>query len=263
MQMNENDYFVKVPNEYIRCSLADKHGVSNKFFVVYILINRYRTFDNYSVITIDKILELYGIKKTKHKPKAFKEIQEVLRYMVSNNMIEVSRDIDSLNYDTGIFIKINTNNFDAEKNFSKITYSQFYNIFSIDSEKNNKENILVVFLYVNSFIGVRPKDGNGNETIDHPERYPEAFYKSIRSMSDDLSMSKNTICKYLDILSDTNNHLLVKKEINKSFSDISKNKLIPNIYVLNNDRQNQEIEWATNNLIKMYCKNKNNKKSRE
>lgn len=79
---------------------------------------------NYSWITIRKVLEFYGYKTTKRKPKAFQEILDVLEYMINNKMIVVKQDLDSIGYDTGIEIKVIPDNFEARENFSKITSSQ-------------------------------------------------------------------------------------------------------------------------------------------
>ena len=70
------------------------------------------------------MLEFYGYKTTSRKPKAFKEILDVLEYMVNNKMIEVKQDLDTLSYDTGIEIKINKEVYNDSKKFTKLTSSQ-------------------------------------------------------------------------------------------------------------------------------------------
>lgn len=71
-------------------------------------------------------------------------------------MIEVKQDLDSIGYDTGIEIKIIPENFDATENFSKITSSQL-DFIMMGESSINKENILMAFLYINSYIYIRPK----------------------------------------------------------------------------------------------------------
>lgn len=41
----------------------------------------------------------------------------------------------------------------------------------------NKENILMAFLYINSYIYIRPKKNGNEETMYNPETRPEAFGK--------------------------------------------------------------------------------------
>ena len=117
MNLNHQpEYFTKFPNAYIQNNIKAKFGVSRKFYITYILIDRYRSYEDYSWITIRKVLEFYGYKTTSRKPKAFKEILDVLEYMINNKMIYIKQDLDSINYDTGIEIKIIKENFDTVHN---------------------------------------------------------------------------------------------------------------------------------------------------
>lgn len=251
---NKTEYFTRFPNKYIQCDIKKEIGISRKFYITYILIDKYRSYEDYSWITIRKILDFYGYKTTKNKPKAVYEILDVLEYMINNKMIEVKQDLDSLSYDTGIEIKIIPENFDYPNKFAKITTSQFDTIMMADSSLN-KENILMAFLYINSYIGCRKRKKDGTE-YDNAKDNPEAFYRSIKRMSKELSMSKDTATqciKYLTQSSDTHDALLVKKEVGSVQPDKSKPpQNVPNIYVLNKEGYEQEIEWALNKIIDLY-----------
>lgn len=200
------------------------------------------------------MLEFYGYKTTSRKPKAFKEILDVLEYMVNNKMIEVKQDLDTLSYDTGIEIKINKDVFDDSKKFAKLTSSQYDNIMMTDSSLN-RENILVAFLYINSYIGCRKRNEDGSEKSNAKE-YPEAFFKSIKHMSEELSMSKDTInqcMEYLTKSTDEHDALLIKKEVGSVQPDKSKPpQNVPNIYVLNKEGYEQEIKWALEKIVQLY-----------
>lgn len=252
--MKKTEYFTRFPNDYIQGNIKTKFGVSRKFYITYILIDKYRSYEDYSWITIRKILEFYGYKTTSRKPKAFKEILDVLEYMINNQMIEIKQDLDSLSYDTGIEIKIISENFDCTEKFTKITSSQYDAIMMADSSLN-KENILMAFLYINSYIGCRKKNYDGSE-MSNPGNNPEAFWKSIDSMAKELSMSKDTInacIEYLTTSTDINPALLVKKEIGTIQPDKNKPpKILPNIYVLNKEGYKQEIEWAIKKMQEIY-----------
>lgn len=109
-------------------------------------------------------MEFYGYKTTKHKPKVFHEILDVLEYMINNHMIEIKQNLDSIGYDTGIEIKVIPENFDAADKFSKITSSQLDFIMMAESSIN-KENLLMAFLYINSYIYIRPRNNRNQEIM--------------------------------------------------------------------------------------------------
>lgn len=250
----KTEYFTRFPNEYIQGNIKTKFGVSRKFYITYILIDKYRSYEDYSWITIRKILNFYGYKTNKNKPKAVYEILDVLEYMINNKMIEVKQDLDSLSYDTGIEIKIIPENFDYPDKFVKITTSQINTIMMADSSLN-KENILMAFLYINSYIGCRSKKDDGSE-FENAKDNPEAFWRSIESMAKELSMSKDTINQCIDCLTTSSENrpaLLIKKEVGSIQPDKSKPpKNVPNIYVLNKEGYKQEIEWALNKMLEVY-----------
>ena len=98
----KKEYFTRFPNEYIQGNIKTKFGVSRKFYITYILIDKYRSYEDYSWITIREIMNFYGYKTHRNKPKAFKEVLDVLEYMINNKMIKIEQDLDALSYDTGI-----------------------------------------------------------------------------------------------------------------------------------------------------------------
>lgn len=171
-------------------------------------------------------------------------------------MIEVKQDLDSLSYDTGIEIKIISENFDFPNKFTKLTASQFDVIMMADSSLN-KENILMAFLYINSYIGCRNRNNDNQNTQDeYAKDNPEAFWRSIESMAKELSMSKDTINQCIDYLttsSDNRPALLIKREVGSVQPDKTKPpKNVPNIYVLNKEGYKQEIEWALSKMKEIY-----------
>lgn len=251
---NKDKYFTRFPNIYIQGNIQKQFGVSRKFYITYILIDRYRSLEDFSWITIRKILNFYGYKTTKNRPKTVTEILDVLEYMINNKMIEVEQDLDSIGYDTGIEIKIIAENFDYPSKFTKITASQIDTIMMSESSIN-KENLLIAFLYINSYIGCR---GEHYENIYNrdPKDYPEAFWKSIQKMSQDLAMSKKTIGDCIDYLtseSDKHDPLLIKHEVGYVPQGKDKPpKNAPNIYVLNKEGYEKEIQWALDKMKEIY-----------
>ena len=169
-------------------------------------------------------------------------------------MIEIKQDLDSLSYDTGIEIKINKDVFDNSNQFAKLTSSQLNNIMMADSSLN-RENILVVFLYINSYIGCRKRNVDDSNKSNGKD-CPEAFFKSIVKMSEELSMSKDTINQCIEYLTKSTaerDALLIKREV----GSVQPNKLkppqnVPNIYVLNKAGYEQEIKWALEKIAQLY-----------
>ena len=108
----------------------------------------------------------------------------------------------------------------------------------------NRENILVAFLYINSYIGCRLRQNDGSE-YENAKDNPEAFYRSIKHMAEELSMSKDTINQCIEYLTksfDSTPALLIKREVGSVQPDKSKPpKNVPNIYVLNKEGYQQEI----------------------
>lgn len=250
----KSEYFTKFPNAYIQGNIKTKFDVGRKFYITYILIDKYRSYENFSWITVRKILEFYGYKTTSRKPKAFKEVLDVFEYMINNNMIEIQQNLDSLGYDTGIEIKIISENFDYTNNFSKLTSSQFEGIMMSDSSIN-KESLLIAFLYINSYINTRPRSKDGTETMQNPNTKPEAFWRSIESMAKELSMSKDTIVKCVDCLttSTAKRKALLMKKVGGSVKKEGKPpQNVPNIYVINKKGYEKEIEWALDKMKEIY-----------
>lgn len=219
----KKEYFTRFPNNYIQGDIRSKFGVSRKFYITYILIDKYRSYENYSWITIRKILEFYGYKTTKRKPKAFSEILDVLEYMINNKMIKVKQDLDSISYDTGIEIIIIPENFDYPDHFCKITSSQL-NTIMMNESTINKENLLMAFLYILSYIGNRPRNSDNSEKMSCPQNQPEAFWKSVEGMAKELSMAKDTIIKCMEYKAPyhnlTNPTLLSREEMHRTFGGV-------------------------------------------
>ena len=168
-------------------------------------------------------------------------------------MIKVSQDLDSLSYDTGIEIEILPENFDCAEKFTMITSSQLNTIMMADSSLN-KENILLSFLYINSYIGCRSKKDDGTE-YENAKDSPEAFFKSLESMAKELSMSKDTVNQTLDYLISNEEHpaLLIRKNVgNVPATKSQPPKKLPNIYVLNKDGYQREIKWALEKMLEVY-----------
>lgn len=251
---NKVKYFTRIPNIFIQNNISKIFGLNRIFLVVYILIDRNRNYEDKSYITIGQVFRTCGYKISRNKPKVYYEIIKSLLFLKENHFINTTFDIYTVGYENCIEIEIITENFDITSNFTKIYGKDFDTIMMADSSLN-RENILVAFLYINSYIGCRPKQNDGSE-YENAEDNPEAFYRSIKHMAEELSMSKDTINQCIEFLTKSSDDipaLLVKREVGSVQPNKSKPpQNVPNIYVLNKEGYKQEIEWALSKMLELY-----------
>lgn len=257
VENKHKEYFARVPNSFIQVDIKKKYHLHRIFYLIYILIDKHRSYEDQSYIVISEIFNLCKYKQTKHKPKIFFEIIKCLLFLHESNMINITSDFDihSVGYNECIQMDIIPENFDATDKFSKITSSQLDFIMMSESSIN-KENILMVFLYINSYIFIRPKNKNNEETISNPKSKPEAFFRSMESMAKELAISKDTLNQCIQCLTSSSENqkpLLIKREVGSIQPDPKKPpQNVPNIYVLNKEGYEQEIEWAILKMLEVY-----------
>ena len=258
------DYFIRVPNSLIRKNITDM-GLSRIFYVVWILIDRHRSLENKSYITIGEILDRCEYMRRNPRPKIVKEIIKCLFFLEANNYIEIDYlDIYSVPYDRCITLNIIVENFDCAANFTKVYNSEFDLLLCTDYTIKQKkmsvrhENLLLVYLYIKSYIGCRKKQ-NDLENINNKESFndnPLAFWRTIQSMSSELGMSKKTIDECLDYLTnDSDDHTALLIKYDTGYIPQSQNKppkQAPNIYVLNQKGYQNEIKWAVKKMLQIY-----------
>ena len=251
---NTANYFTRIPNIFIQKNLFKEYGLNRIFLVLYIFIDRNRSYEDLSYISIGDILKRCGYKTTRRKPKLFYEIIKCLLFLKENYFIDTTFDIYSVGYNDLIQIKIISKNFDALTNFTKL-YGKDLDIILNNNTSLSRENILMVFLYINSYIGCRSKKEDGTE-YENAKDNPEAFWRSIESMAKELGMSKDTINQCINYLTASSNNspaLLIKREVGSIQPDKTKPpKNVPNIYVLNKEGYEKEIEWALSKLKEIY-----------
>lgn len=257
VENKHKEYFTRVPNSFIQVDIKKKYHLHRIFYLIYILIDKHRSYEDQSYIVISEIFNLCQYKQTKHKPKIFFEIIKCLLFLHESNMINITSDFDihSVGYNECIQMDIIPENFDVTDKFSKITSSQLDFIMMSESSIN-KENILMAFLYINSYIFIRPKNKNNEETISDSKSKPEAFFRSMESMAKELAISKDTLNQCIQCLTSSSENqkpLLIKREVGSIQPDPKKPpQNVPNIYVLNKEGYEQEIEWAILKMLEVY-----------
>ena len=251
---NTVNYFTRIPNRFIQTNLRKEFGVNRILLVVFCEIDRNRSYEDTSYICINEIFKKCDYKVVTTKPKIFYEILKCLLFLKENNYIDCDFDPYKITYGDCIKVKIINSVFDSSKSYTKI-YGKTLDLIYNSNTKLSKESIITVFLYINSYIGCRKKQDDGSE-YENAKDNPEAFYRSIKHMSEELSMSKDTInqcIEYLTKSSDDIPALLIKREVGSVQPDKSKPpQNVPNIYVLNKEGYKQEIAWAMNKMLEVY-----------
>ena len=257
IENKHKEYFTRVPNSFIQVDIKKKYHLHRIFYLVYILIDKHRSYEDQSYIVISEIFNLCKYKQTKHKPKIFFEIIKCLLFLHESNMINITSDFDihSVGYNECIQMDIIPENFDATDRFGKITSSQL-DFIMMNESSINKENILMAFLYINSYIFIRPKNKDNGETMYNPESKPEAFWRSMETMAKELAMSKDTLNQCIQCLTSSfgdKKPLLIKREVGSIQPNPKKPpQNVPNIYVLNKEGYEQEIKWAISKMLEIY-----------
>lgn len=224
----EKTGFIRFPNKYIRNNIKEKYNLKKIFYTVYILINRYRTPENYSWITIEDIYTAGGYSHSNRKTSIYKDIVSVLKYMESQQMINLAEDIGNYHFKDGIKLKINPRKFDS-RYWTAISREEVDIILSSESPID-KNHLLETYLYILSYI-----KGDGDN----------AFYQSIQNMSAETIIYTNLAYKCVNELV----RLGLLKKYRSNQKVINKNGLyLPNIYVNNNLRSFANITQAINKI---------------
>jgi len=195
------DYFVKIPLKYVNCDLEEAFAVPPCIYSTYFVIADRRDKYGQTAFCMRDLLNLYSVECTPRKPKLFKDIVSSLQFLEVEGLITIEQELSKLKYDTLIRVQIEPD-FDVYLNFVKFSKSELENILSIDTTIN-KDILIHSFLYIKSHIFKRHYS---SETISST---PEAFFKSIRSSSAEIGMSKNTFHSCIKTLCAGNNALLV------------------------------------------------------
>lgn len=218
----KKDFIIKVPNTFIT-----NDNVTKEFLATYIMLGRNMNPEGSSYIVCQDILDFSGISQSKNKviPKEYKNLLATLKHMEANEMLSIKSDLTNHKWYFIIKVQINAEIFSPTKNFTIINMEQFDRLYEIET-KTKKNVLLIVFLYILSNIRTK-------------KNCPHAFFRSLQKMSEDLSISYPVVVQVMKELS-TGEHPLLKKKT------MSKNSKYPNIYVLNQNGWEKEMEYAVN-----------------
>lgn len=244
------DSFLKVPNFLIKTDIQKTLNESRILLIVYLFIYRRRTYEDVAYLTIRQILDFCGYRATRHRPKIFYEIIRCFLFLKENYMITVDFNPLDVSYDQMLEVMIIEENFIPRNDFTRLYIADFDSVMNLKCSPS-KEKVLSIYLYICSFIGNYTHNMYNSEFQNVSN--PNAFWKSITTISKDLSLSKNTVTQCLDVLTfkcGNEKPLLIKKEMKNMQTDLSipLQQKAPNIYVLNKYGYQKEIELAINKI---------------
>lgn len=212
-----------------------------------IYLDRKRSIeDNVGFSLYDLVIQSgYQINRT--KTGAILPFRQQIQFLVDNNMIQFNTPISNFKGNNFASIKI-LDDFDSVEDYTIITADEIDTLLQ-SKTKIEKANLFAIYLYMKSYIFQRNLTDIGEEFADAPSK-PSAFFKSIDSIMQDTGISKETINRcikeYIHL------RLFKCKQTGSYKTSNDKEKNAPNIYVLDNDKAEQEIEWAVEKLKQMY-----------
>ena len=236
---NSMEYFVKIPNNFIKCDIEKDFDVTPSFYVVYYLLNNNRSIRNQSFISIKEIMDIYSAKCTSRKPKIFNDIVKSINKLEELGLIRSLNTPSVLRYESFLKYQI-CDAFDPSCDFTIFTEKELLNIMKIDSAIT-KDTLLRVYLYIKANIIKRSY--HQEETLENPE----AFFKNIKVSAEEIGIHYNTFYGTIEELCKGENPLLIKSNI---IHRSSKNSPIcsPRVIVINKVGWKKELQGAVSIL---------------
>lgn len=202
---NSMEYFVKIPNNFIKCDIEKDFDVTPSFYVVYYLLNNNRNIRNQSFMSIKEIMDIYSAECTPRKPKIFNNIVKSINKMEELNLIHPLNTPSVLRYESFLKYQI-CDTFDSSCDFTIFTEKELLNIMNIDSAIT-KDILLRVYLYIKANIIKR---------LSYQEKTPEnpeAFFKNIKTSAEEIGIHYNTFYSAIEELCKGENPLLIKSNV--------------------------------------------------
>lgn len=188
-----------------------------KLVNVFIMIARYQSMiDQYSWISMYDVLERYGCKMPKDKPRAYHEVLGVLRYMESEGYFEVVSPTplsEEPNYKIGLKLKTNPSVFFPERYFFELLIEEIDTVSEIAAENDmNFDMLITTYCYVRYRCNTsREKEKqfymlpkNLLPVIDYTGKASDKDY-TVETVSKALELFTKETTNYLPLLKKTKN----------------------------------------------------------
>ncbi len=175
--MKKKEYFLNMPTEFLDPDFLNRNGLTRKLYVTHLMIDRWRTVDGYSKISLRELLNYVGSQETRKSSTICQDFLHCLTYMIESNMIEVigNPNINEIYHYDSITLKIIDRRFYGDGTFVGITTEQFELIPKISGNKK-PENVLAVLLFMLSRMWRK-----GNKVTYNTR--PEAYYFGVKCLN--------------------------------------------------------------------------------
>lgn len=229
--MDSNNFY-KVPKDYI-------YEMDEYELMTYISILDFRTLSdsNKAYLSAKMICDKANYSSTdRRKESYYSLVRKHIHLFLGRNWIKISNPIITNKINPSECIEvILTDLYIPKEKFIKLSQTEFDTIVNNDKYKN-KASLLHVFLYIKSFMYADDKDRN---------RSISAYYVSGMVASHTLGMSRSKYDACVNTLCELG--LLICRQTG-SYYDETGIKNAPNIYVLNDDRAEDNIRGAMSRL---------------
>lgn len=151
----------------------------------------------YVYFTINMILSMLNISKNIFRERKY--FKDFLMLLINSQLIECDRDINCLNPDEVICLKLNIYEYDDNNNITNffMLKDSDFDLINGYSGDLDKYNLLNLFCNINSRIKRNPKDTH------IADKFPEVCYPSYQTIKDDIFIENDsTLKKYIDTLQD-------------------------------------------------------------
>lgn len=226
--MNSKDIIIKIPNNFIKPSwLVENHQTYSLLFVYSYIANNLKRYNhNLSSVFIKEMIKESGWCTSYVNQKTLFQFVDSLKFLKENNYFDIDQSISSnlekSNYRSYFRLYINSEVFNPKKDYTPVYANSFYKIFDEKKYQRGYDLLIVWFIYCYLTHDIK--------ITSHQNGTPEIFFKSQKTMSEELLLSAKTIAKYLKFLEDLK--LITSTPISN----------FPIMYVLNDNNAHENIK---------------------
>lgn len=236
-------YFARLSNDLIKSS---KQSVDKKLLLTMIYLDRRRSLEDICGLSLYGLATAFGYAASKNSRSSLLSFKNQIISLASNGMIEMLSPIEKLKGDTCFDIKI-LDAFDSVDHFTILTAKEIDTLISSKSSIE-KDNLFAIYLYMKSFMFPHPLDNEGNLFKDAKDK-PASFRGTIDSIVLNTGTSIATVNSCIEEIVKLK---LFKRHETGSYPTIENGKQVernaPNIYVLNDEDADREIQWSIEKL---------------
>lgn len=194
MQQDENKYYVKLNNEYIKGDLK----LTSKELAIMILLCQTKNLNNQSIFTIQYLMDKLGYECESNPSRNLKFIRDILIQLEKDGILRFYKDIIESKDNLVQAKTLNRSKYCiATDDMLPQEYTMLYNqdIENIIEYCNNNPLDRYKLLHLYTYICCHISNNKQNENY-------KLCYMTINKLSEELEFRNETIYKYLDALDD-------------------------------------------------------------